>query len=225
MKTSNVLAFSIQDFTSSYLGHAAGLLGPLRRPLTTSMSQPNVVRLVQPRVMIHQPIGAGMAFTWQRRLTVTLPEVGYMVLSLTNRSFNLHEKVTSSVVIVEVYHDSALKWSRESSSSIWFQGCIHVYFHSITFIAVGYKGGIGLSKAWFCLFVRRHNYENVTDTWLCKLPPEIWYKLSFWVSPVSLVQICPVLSSSFCLNMLLRSCTENELCLKVYFWCILAANN
>jgi hypothetical protein len=42
---SNYFCFLIQDFTSSYLGHAVGLRPLLREPLTTSTSQPNVVSL------------------------------------------------------------------------------------------------------------------------------------------------------------------------------------
>jgi hypothetical protein len=63
MGPNNFCFFLIQDFTSNYLGRAVGLRRLLREPLTTSMSQPNVVSLVQLPVLTRQPTGAGTVFT------------------------------------------------------------------------------------------------------------------------------------------------------------------
>lgn len=141
MQGPNNMCFLIQVFTSKCLGHVVGLHRLLIKLLTTSMSRPNVVSLVQLPVLIRQPIGAGMAFTWRRLLTAILPKAGYMGLSLTNRSSNPHDHAPPAVEFVIVAHRR--KWSRESSS-IQFQ-CLHTCtspFDCIHF-PWGYKVGIG----------------------------------------------------------------------------------
>jgi hypothetical protein len=152
MQGPNNLCFLVQVLPDNCPGHVVGRHRLLREQLTTSMSRPNAVSLVQLPVLIRQPIGAGTAFTWRRLPTAISPKAGYTGLSRTNRSSNPHDHAVPAVEFIKVaLRVREKKWSGESRSSIQFQ-CLHTCTSPFDCIHLpwGYKGGIvGRTKAWF----------------------------------------------------------------------------
>jgi len=160
MQGPNNLCFLIQVLPNNFLEHVVGLHRLLREQLTTSMSRPNVVSLVQLPVLIRQPIGAGMAFTWRRLLTAILPKAGYMGLLRTNQSSNPHDHATPVVEFIKVAHWK--KWSGESSSSAQFQ-CLHTCtspFDCIHLPLGVQRWDRRLHKGLISWFVRGYKYEK-----------------------------------------------------------------
>lgn len=217
MQGPNNLCFLIQVLPNNCLGHVVGLHQLLREQHTTSMSRPNVVSLVQLPVLIPQPIGAGMAFTWQRQLTAILPKAGYMGLSQTNQSSNPHDHATPVVEFIKVAHWK--KWSGESSSSIQFQ-CLHTCTSPFDCIHLpwGYKGGIGgLHKGLISWFVRGYKYEKCNAQIIMYIVSRKCDRLSAWAASDSLIKDVPVLRflhRGFCLNMVHCWSGMDELCVK-----------
>lgn len=178
--------FSIQVFTSNCLELVVGPHRLLREPLTTSMWRPNVASLVQLHVLILQPTGAGMAFTWQRLPTAISPKAGYMALLLTNRSSSHHEHATCVVECIKVVQgrNGAGKVVLPYGSNV----CIHVHhLHLIEFIAVGVQRWDREAVEGLILDLSEGiNMKNVTHRWSCILCPENVIQTiclsSFWFS-------------------------------------------